>query len=211
MAVDVWTEDGVPSPVGERGELVCTEPFPSMPLRFWADESGVGPKYRAAYFERFDTANGFGVWAHGDFASWTPHGGMVIHGRSDTTLNPGGVRIGTAEIYRQVDHVDGVAESLVFGQEIDGDVRVVLLVRCTESGGLNDELIAEIKSRIRTGCTPRHVPAVVLEVDDLPRTRSGKLAELAVSDVVNGREVRNTTALANPEVLPRIAAHPGLS
>ena len=210
MAVDVWTEDGVPAPVGERGELVCTQVFPSMPLRFWGDgpDGQVGPKYRSAYFERFEPAGS--VWAHGDFASWTAHGGMVIHGRSDTTLNPGGVRIGTAEIYRQVEHVPGVVESLVFGQEHDGDTRIVLLVRCAEPGGLTDELVAEIRSRVRTGCTPRHVPAIVLEVDDLPRTRSGKLAELAVTDVVNGREVRNTTALANPEVLEVIAALPGL-
>ena len=237
MAVDVWTEEGAPAPVDERGELVCTQVFPSMPLRFWGDDpttpshrnlapggdgrsssvpgsagsevdGGVGPKYRAAYFERFEPTGS--VWAHGDFASWTTHGGMVIHGRSDTTLNPGGVRIGTAEIYRQVEHVPGVVESLVFGQEHDGDTRIVLLVRCAEPGGLTDELVAEVRSRIRTGCTPRHVPAVVLEVDDLPRTRSGKLAELAVTDVVNGREVRNTTALANPEVLEVIAALPGL-
>ncbi|MFM7062971.1 MAG: AMP-binding protein, partial [Actinomycetes bacterium] len=233
MAVDVWREDGTPADVDERGELVCTAVFPSMPLRFWGDDpdaspapdagvsgdrpSGdllgpagreVGPRYRAAYFERFEPAGS--VWAHGDFASWTAHGGMVIHGRSDTTLNPGGVRIGTAEIYRQVEHVPGVAESLVFGQEVEGDTRIVLLVRCTEPGGLTDELVAEIRRRIRTGCTPRHVPAVVLAVDDLPRTRSGKLAELAVTDAVNGREVRNTTALANPEVLDVIAALPGL-
>ncbi|MFM7068437.1 MAG: acetoacetate--CoA ligase, partial [Actinomycetes bacterium] len=216
MAVDVWTEDGEPAGVGERGELVCTEPFPSMPLRFWGDGADttdlsapvIGPKYRSAYFERFPPEGG--TWAHGDFASWTDHGGMVIHGRSDTTLNPGGVRIGTAEIYRQVEQVTGVAESLVFGQEFADDTRIVLLVRCTEPGGLTDELVSEIRSRIRSGCTPRHVPALVLEVDDLPRTRSGKLAELAVADAVNGREVRNTTALANPEVLDVIAAQPGL-
>jgi acetoacetyl-CoA synthetase len=129
----------------------------------------------------------------------------VIHGRSDTTLNPGGVRIGTAEIYRQVEQVDGVLESLVFGQDVDDDVRIVLLVRLADGAVLDDDLVAEIRGRVRTGCTPRHVPAVVVQVDDLPRTRSNKLAELAVADRVNGREVRNTGALANPEALDHIA------
>ncbi len=225
MAVDVWTDAGTSAAIGERGELVCTEPFPSMPLRFWGDDpdgspDGLGPRYRAAYFDRFvgdDTGDDIGdvvghaVWAHGDFATWTEHGGMVIHGRSDTTLNPGGVRIGTAEIYRQVEQVDGVEEALVFGQQDGDDVRIVLLVRLATSPdgtavALSDELQAEIRRRVRTGCTPRHVPAVIVAVADLPRTRSGKLAELAVADTVNGRVVRNTTALANPEVLADIAA-----
>ena len=202
MAVDVWSEDGATVPAGERGELVCTLPFPSMPLGFWGDGplGEVGPKYRAAYFERIP-----GVWAQGDFATWTEHGGMVIHGRSDTTLNPGGVRIGTAEIYRQVDRVPEVVESLVFGQQVDNDVRIVLLVRLVDGAELDDELVARIRTRVREGTTPRHVPALVVAVQDLPRTRSGKLAELAVTDVVNGREVRNTTALANPESLAVIA------
>ncbi len=203
MAVDVWTADGVAAEVAERGELVCTEPFPSMPLGFWADDDG--SRYHAAYYERFVDVPG-GVWAHGDFASWTEHGGVVIHGRSDTTLNPGGVRIGTAEIYRQVERLPQVLESLVFGQEWDDDTRIVLLVRLAAGVELTDELVAQIKSRIRTGCTPRHVPSLVVAVDDLPRTRSGKLAELAVTDAVNGREVRNTTALANPETLALITA-----
>ena len=220
MAVDVWDDDGRPAGVGVRGELVCTQPFPSMPLSFWGDRplrgdrsvrgegpghgrvaQTVGPRYRAAYFERFP-----GVWAHGDFATWTPHGGMVIHGRSDTTLNPGGVRIGTAEIYRQVEQIPEVLESLVFGQEVGGDVRIVLLVRLAQDADLDDALMAGIRSRIRTGCTPRHVPAVIVRVDDLPRTRSNKLAELAVADRVNGRPVRNTAALANPEALDAVAA-----
>jgi acetoacetyl-CoA synthetase len=204
MAVDVWREDRTPAEVGERGELVCVEPFPSMPLGFWGDETG--ERYRAAYFERFP-----GVWAHGDFASWTPHGGVVIHGRSDTTLNPGGIRIGTAEIYRQVEQIPEVVESLVFGQEWEGATRIVLLLRLAEGAELTDDLVAEVKQRIRTGCTPRHVPAVVLAVDDLPRTRSNKLAELAVSDAVNGRPVRNTTALSNPEAIDAIVALPELS
>jgi acetoacetyl-CoA synthetase len=213
MAVDVWDDAGRPAGVGVRGELVCTEPFPSMPLAFWGDGAAgpgrpgsIGPRYRAAYFERFP-----GVWAHGDFATWTPHGGMVIHGRSDTTLNPGGVRIGTAEIYRQVEQVPGVVESLVFPQEIKApgggtDQRIVLLVRLADGVELTDDLVAAIRDRVRVGCTPRHVPAVVVAVPDLPRTRSNKLAELAVADRVNGREVRNTTALANPESLEVIAA-----
>jgi acetoacetyl-CoA synthetase len=206
MAVDVWTPSGAPAAVGERGELVCTQPFPSTPLRFWGDEDpdrpGVvpGPRYRSAYFEGFRD-----VWTHGDFAARTEHGGLVIHGRSDTTLNPGGVRIGTAEIYRQVEQVDGVLESLVFGQDVDDDVRIVLLVRLADGAVLDDDLVAEIRGRVRTGCTPRHVPAVVVQVDDLPRTRSNKLAELAVADRVNGREVRNTGALANPEALDHVA------
>ncbi|UDY37785.1 acetoacetate--CoA ligase [Dermatobacter hominis] len=213
MAVDVWRadggpDDGTPADVGERGELVCTNAFPSMPLGFWGDGplGEVGPRYRAAYFERFRSADGRAVWAHGDFATWTPHGGMVIHGRSDTTLNPGGVRIGTAEIYRQVERVDGIEEALVFGQQAGDDVRIVLLVRLSAGTDLTDELQAEIRSQVRRGCTPRHVPAVIVQVEDLPRTRSGKLAELAVADTVNGRPVRNTTALANPEVLGDIAA-----
>ncbi len=197
MAVDVWDDDGHTLGPGERGELVCTQAFPSMPLGFWDD--GGDRRYRAAYFERFA-----GVWAQGDFAMWTEHGGMVIAGRSDTTLNPGGVRIGTAEIYRQVEQIPEVLESLTFGQEWDGDTRIVLLVRLAEGATLDDALIADIKGRIRAGTTPRHVPALVVAVDDLPRTRSGKLAELAVSDAVNGREVRNTSALANPEALDQI-------
>ncbi len=206
MAVEVWTPEGAPAAVGERGELVCTAAFPSTPLRFWGDEDpdapGIvpGPRYRAAYFDAFRD-----VWTHGDFAARTSHGGIVIHGRSDTTLNPGGVRIGTAEIYRQVERVDRVLESLVFGQEVGDDVRIVLLVRLADGAQLDDDLVAEIRQRVRTGCTPRHVPAVVVQVDDLPRTRSNKLAELAVSDRVNGRAVRNTGALANPEALDHVA------
>jgi acetoacetyl-CoA synthetase len=205
MAVDVFDSDGhsLRDRPGERGELVCTAAFPSIPLEFWNDPDGA--RLRAAYFDRFP-----GVWAHGDFASWTDHDGMVIHGRSDATLNPGGVRIGTAEIYRVVEQLPAVAEALAFGQTVDGDVRVVLLVRMTEGHELTDDVRAEIKQRIRTGCSPRHVPAVIVDVDDLPRTRSGKLVELAVADAVNGRAVRNTEGLANPEALWAIAARPEL-
>jgi acetoacetyl-CoA synthetase len=205
MAVDVFDVDGhsLRDRPGARGELVCTAPFPSMPLEFWGDSDG--RRLRAAYFDRFP-----GAWAHGDFASWTEHNGMVIHGRSDATLNPGGVRIGTAEIYRVVEQLPEVAEALAFGQDVDGDVRVVLLVRLSDGLELTDELRAEIKQRIRIGCSPRHVPAVIVAVDDLPRTRSGKLVELAVADAVNGRPVRNTEGLANPEALWAIAARPEL-
>jgi acetoacetyl-CoA synthetase len=191
---------------GVAGELVCRQPFPSTPLGFWNDgKDGApdpmqpGPKYLSAYFERIP-----GMWAQGDFASWTPNRGMVIHGRSDTTLNPGGVRIGTAEITRVVEQHPDVLESLVFGQEIDNDVRIVLLVRLAEGVALTDQLIGDIKSRIRVACTPRHVPALVVEVSDLPRTRSNKLVELALADAVNGRPVRNSEAIANPECIWQI-------
>ena len=188
---------------GTPGELVCRTPFPSMPLGFWGDDSGA--RYRAAYYEQFD-----GMWAHGDFASWTTHGGMVIHGRSDATLNPGGVRIGTAEIYRVVEAIPEVVEALAFGQQWEGDTRIVLLVRLADGVPLDDALVAEIKRRIRTGCSPRHVPAVVAQVADLPRTRSNKLVELAVVDAVHGRPVRNTEAIANPDAIDAIVALPAL-
>jgi acetoacetyl-CoA synthetase len=188
------------------GELVCRQPFPSVPLGFWGDgsaglpnPSSPGPKFRAAYFERFP-----GMWSHGDFASWSKHGGMTIHGRSDTTLNPGGVRIGTAEIYRVVEQHTDVLESLVFGQDFDNDVRIVLAVRLRPEVLLSDLLVADLKTRIREACTPRHVPAVVISVKDLPRTRSNKLVELAVADAVNGRPVRNLEAIANPEAITAI-------
>jgi len=188
------------------GELVCHQPFPSVPLGFWGDGSvglpdpkSPGPKFRAAYFEKFP-----GIWAHGDFASWTRHGGMVIHGRSDTTLNPSGVRIGTAEIYRVVEQHPDVLESLVFGQDFDNDVRIVLAIRLKPTISLSDLLMADLKSRIRIACTPRHVPAIVIAVADLPRTRSNKLVELAVADAVNGRPVRNIEAIANPEAIDAI-------
>jgi acetoacetyl-CoA synthetase len=206
MAVDVWSEEGRPLSAG-AGELVCTAPFPSMPLGFWDDGplGAVGPRYRAAYFERFP-----GVWAHGDFASWTEHGGLVIHGRSDATLNPGGVRIGTADIYRVVEQHPDVLEALVFGQQWEGDVRIVLAVRLRPGVTLDDELIGRIRAEIRRALSPRHVPSVVVAVDDLPRTRSGKLVELAVTDAVNGRVVRNREAIANPDAIDAIAALPDL-
>ncbi len=208
MAIDVWSEDGSTLPAGAgAGELVCTAPFPSMPLGFWGDGplGEVGPRYRDAYFGRFP-----GAWCQGDFASWTDHGGVVIHGRSDATLNPGGVRIGTADLYRLVERQPEVAEALVFGQQWDGDVRIVLAVRLQPDVALDDELVARLRRTIRTELSPRHAPAVVVAVDDLPRTRSGKLVELAVADAVNGRPVRNREAIANPEAIDAIAALPEL-
>jgi len=204
MAVDVFDDAGRPCDPGIAGELVCTRAFPSMPVHFWNDADGA--KYRAAYFERFP-----GVWHHGDFASFTPHGGMIIHGRSDATLNPGGVRIGTAEIYRQVEQIDAVQESLVIGQPWQDDVRVVLFVRLRDGALLDDALRDEIKRRIRVNATPRHVPAVIAQVADIPRTRSGKIVELAVRDVVLGGAVKNREALANPEALELFRDRPELA
>ncbi|HSD43079.1 MAG TPA: acetoacetate--CoA ligase [Burkholderiales bacterium] len=193
LAVDVFDENGHPVR-GAKGELVCTRPFPSMPVAFWNDRDG--RKYHAAYFARFPN-----VWCHGDYVVLTEHDGMIIHGRSDAVLNPGGVRIGTAEIYRQVEQLDEVAESLVIGQDWHGDVRVVLFVRLREGLKLDDALVAKIKGRIRANTTPRHVPAKIIQVTDIPRTRSGKIVELAVRNVVHGQPVKNVEALANPEAL----------
>jgi acetoacetyl-CoA synthetase len=193
MAVDVWSEDGKHIE-GERGELVCTKPFPSMPVMFWNDPQG--KKYHAAYFERFAS-----VWCHGDFAEWTKHGGLIIHGRSDATLNPGGVRIGTAEIYAQVEQIPEVVESIAIGQDWDNDVRIVLFLRLREGAKLDAALTDRIKKKIREGASPRHVPAKLIQITDIPRTRSGKITEIAVREVVHGRPVKNTEALANPEAL----------
>jgi acetoacetyl-CoA synthetase len=187
-----------------KGELVCATPFPSVPLGFWGDADG--SKFHAAYFDRFP-----GVWAHGDFASWTVHGGMVIHGRSDATLNAGGVRIGTAEIYAQVEPMPEIVESVAVGQEYDNDTRIVLFVRLADGVVLTQELEAEIRRRLRVNASPRHVPARIVAVTDVPRTRSNKISELAVADVVNGREVRNTEALANPESLAQYRDRPELA
>jgi acetoacetyl-CoA synthetase len=193
LAVDVVDENGAPVTRG-KGELVCRNPFPSMPVGFWNDPDG--KKYHAAYFARFP-----GIWHHGDFAEWTGHGGMIIHGRSDATLNPGGVRIGTAEIYRQVEQLAEVQEAIVIGQDWDGDVRVVLFVVLKPGLALDEPLRDRIKKQIRSGASPRHVPARIVQVADIPRTKSGKITELAVRDVVHGREVKNKEALANPEAL----------
>ena len=193
LAVEVFDEQGH-SLVGEKGELVCTRAFPAMPLGFWNDPDGA--RYHAAYFEKYPN-----VWRHGDWCEVTPHGGMVIYGRSDAVLNPGGVRIGTAEIYRQVESLDEVVESIVIGQDWEGDVRVVLFVKLREGQALDELLINRIKKKIRDNATPRHVPDVVLQVADIPRTKSGKIVELAVREMVHGRPIKNIEALANPEAL----------
>jgi acetoacetyl-CoA synthetase len=191
--VEVFDELGRPRR-GAEGELVCTRPFPSMPVSFWDDPTGA--KYRNAYFEHFP-----GVWRHGDWARLTEHDGLVILGRSDATLNPGGVRIGTAEIYRQVEQLPEVIESLVIGQEWEGDVRIVLFVRLREGLILDQALVQRIRSRIRDHTSPHHVPRKVVQVADIPRTISGKITELAVREVVHGRPVANVEALANPAAL----------
>jgi len=194
MALEILRDDGSVADSDETGELCCTLPFPAMPIYFWGDDDG--SNYKAAYFEKFP-----GVWAQGDFARKTPHDGYVIHGRSDATLNPGGVRIGTAEIYRQVEKLDEVLESICVGQDWDGDVRVVLFVNLRDGIELTDELQDRIRKSIRQNTSPRHVPARIVQVADIPRTISGKIVELAVRNVIHGRPVTNADALANPEAL----------
>jgi acetoacetyl-CoA synthetase len=193
MQVEVFDEDGN-AVQGEKGELVCTGTFPSMPVGFWNDPEGT--RYHSAYFERFP-----GVWCHGDFVELTEHGGIIIYGRSDAVLNPGGVRIGTAEIYRQVEQLDAVVESLVIGQSWEGDVRLVLFVVLRPGLVLDEALAGEIRRQIRENATTRHVPARILQVSDIPRTKSGKIVEIAVRDLVHGKPIKNRDALANPEVL----------
>jgi len=202
MKVEVFDEAGRAARE-EKGELVCTAPFPSMPIGFWNDPDG--SKYRAAYFERFP-----GVWCHGDYVELTGHDGVIIYGRSDAVLNPGGVRIGTAEIYRQVEKLDEVVESLVIGQDWQNDVRVVLFVRLREGITLDQGLAARIKETIRSNATPRHVPAKIIQVADIPRTKSGKIVELAVRNLVHGRPVKNLEALANPEAMEQYRDLPDL-
>ena len=203
MAVEIWDDSGRVNR-GERGELVCTKPFPSRPVKFWNDIDG--KKYHAAYFDRFE-----GVWAHGDFAEQTPDGGYIIYGRSDATLNPGGVRIGTAEIYRQVDRVKEVLESIVIGQVWGSDTRIVLFVKLREGTNLTETLLDTIKKLIKENCTSRHVPSKILQVEDIPRTKSGKIVEIPVRDIVHGREVKNKEALANPEALDYFKDRPELA
>ena len=197
MAVEVWNDAGE-SVVGEHGELVCTRPFPSAPVGFWNDPDRA--RYKAAYFCRFD-----GIWAHGDFAELTEEGGLIIYGRSDAVLNPGGVRIGTAEIYRQVEKLDEVVESIAIGQNWRDDVRVVLFVILRAGLELDDALRQRIRAVIRENTTPRHVPAKIIAVPEIPRTKSGKIVELAVRSVVHGDTVKNTEALANPAALEHFA------
>ena len=193
MDVDVFDDNGK-SIQGEKGELVCKQPFPTVPLGFLGDPDG--SRYHDAYFAVYDN-----IWCQGDFVEHTKHGGYIMFGRSDATLNPGGVRIGTAEIYRQVERLDEVKESIVIGQSWDNDVRVVLFVVLSAELTLDDKLTKKIQNQVRANCTPRHVPAKILQVEDIPRTKSGKITELAVRDVVHGRVVKNVEALANPEAL----------
>jgi acetoacetyl-CoA synthetase len=194
MAVQICRDDGSYADIDETGELCCVQSFPSMPVFFWGDTDG--SKYQSAYFEQYPN-----IWAHGDFAKITEHGGMVIFGRSDATLNPGGVRIGTAEIYRQVESLDEVIESICVGQDWDDDVRVVLFVILRDGLVLDEDLQTRIRKVIRDNTTPRHVPARIVQVSDIPRTISGKIVELAVRNVIHDRPVKNTDALANPEAL----------
>jgi acetoacetyl-CoA synthetase len=194
MAVEICRDDGSYADVNETGELCCVQSFPSMPVYFWGDTDD--RKYHAAYFEQYP-----GIWAHGDFARITDHGGLIIFGRSDATLNPGGVRIGTAEIYRQVESLDEIIESICVGQDWDDDVRVVLFVRLVEGLILDDDLETRIRKIVRDNATPRHVPARIIQVADIPRTVSGKIVELAVRHIIHGEEVKNVDALANPEAL----------
>jgi acetoacetyl-CoA synthetase len=207
MDVDVFDSNGRPVR-GEKGELVCKTPFPCMPVGFWNDPKG--EKYSKAYFEKFPGAKApginsgseaAGIWCHGDWCEWTEHNGLIIHGRSDATLNPGGVRIGTAEIYRIVEQLPEIKESIAVGQDWEGDVRVVLFVVMQQGAVLSEPLIAKIKKTIRDGASPRHVPAKVIAVADIPRTKSGKITELAVREVIHNRAVQNIEALANPEAL----------
>jgi len=203
LRVEVYDDKGQ-SILNEKGELVCTAPFPSMPTGFWNDPDG--EKYHAAYFDRFP-----GIWCHGDYVARTEHNGLIIFGRSDAVLNPGGVRIGTAEIYRQVEQFDQVEEALVVGQRWQDDVRVVLFVRLREGVQLSTNLQQEIRTHIREHATPRHVPAVIVQIADIPRTKSGKIVELAVRNIIHGEPVKNKDALANPDALDLYAGLPELS
>ena len=203
MAVEIWNDAGRVKR-GKRGELVCTKPFPSRPVKFWNDPDR--KKYYMAYFDRFAD-----VWAQGDFAEKTVNGGYIIHGRSDATLNPGGVRIGTAEIYRQVDRVDEVLESIVIGQTWENDIRIILFVKLKEGINLCETLVDTIKKTIKDNCTVRHVPSKILQVNDIPRTKSGKIVEIPVRDIVHGKQVKNKEALANPEALDFFKDRPELA
>ena len=194
FAMNAYDDAGTPLAAGAKGEFVCERPFPSMPIYFWGDADGV--RYKKAYFNRYPN-----IWHHGDWVEKTAEGGWVVHGRSDATLNPGGVRIGTSEIYRQVEKIDTVRESLAVGQDIENDTRVLLFVVLREGVKLSDDLKSQIKQQIKNGASPRHVPAEIYQVSDLPRTKSGKLVELAVREVIHGRPVNNKTALANPAIL----------
>ena len=192
--VDVFAEDGKSVKDGEKGELVVKQPFPSMPVKFWGDDNG--EKYHKAYFTRFKN-----IWHHGDFIEKTSNNGFIMRGRSDATLNPGGVRIGTSEIYQQVEDIDFITEGLVVGQDYNNDIRIILFVTTKDNQTLDMEKIKYIKNRIRTNCSPKHVPSLIIKVPAIPRTKSGKIVELAVRNVINGETINNKEAIANPEAL----------
>ena len=192
--VDVFTDDGKSTADGDKGELVVKQPFPSMPVKFWGDNDG--QKYHNAYFTRFKN-----IWHHGDFIERTDKNGFIMRGRSDATLNPGGVRIGTSEIYQQVEDIDFITEGLVVGQDFDDDVRIILFVTTKNNQEINNEKIKLIKAKIRKNCSPKHVPAIIIKVPEIPRTKSGKIVELAVRQVINGEKINNKEAIANPEAL----------
>jgi len=193
LDIAVFDDDGNRL-IEQKGELVCCNAFPTIPLKFWNDPGD--KKFHEAYFAKFDN-----IWCQGDFAEITKHGGMIVHGRSDATLNPGGVRIGTAEIYAQVEQLQEVVEAIAIGQSWQNDTRVVLFVRLRDGIVMDDDLQKTIRVKIRTGASPRHVPEKIIAVQDIPRTKSGKITELAVRDVVHGREIKNQEALANPQAL----------
>ena len=192
--VDVFTDDGKSVKDGEKGELVVKKPFPSMPVKFWGDDDG--QKYHKAYFNRFEN-----IWHHGDFIERTMNNGFIMRGRSDATLNPGGVRIGTSEIYQQVEDIDFITEGLVVGQDYNDDVRIILFITTKNDEKLDEEKIKTIKSRIRKNCSPKHVPSIIIKVPEIPRTKSGKIVELAVRKVIHGETINNKEAIANPEAL----------
>ncbi|MDC0977002.1 acetoacetate--CoA ligase [Pelagibacteraceae bacterium] len=192
--VDVFTEDGKSAKDGEKGELVVKQPFPTMPVKFWGDSTG--EKYHNAYFTKFKS-----IWHHGDFIERTPNNGFIMRGRSDATLNPGGVRIGTSEIYQQVEDIEYITEGLVVGQDYNDDVRIILFVTTKDNQELDEEKIKSIKSKIRKNCSPKHVPSLVIKVPAIPRTKSGKIVELAVKKLIHGESINNEEAIANPEAL----------
>jgi acetoacetyl-CoA synthetase len=192
--VDVYTDDGKSTLDGKKGELVVKKPFPSMPVKFWGDTGG--EKYHKAYFTKFKN-----IWHHGDFIERTSNNGFIMRGRSDATLNPGGVRIGTAEIYQQVENIDFITEGLVVGQNYDDDIRIVLFVTTKENREIDDDKVKFIKSKIRKNCSPKHVPSVIIKVPEIPRTKSGKIVELAVRKIINGEAINNKEAIANPDCL----------
>ena len=194
IEVDVFNDDGKSTKDGEKGELVIKQPFPSMPIKFWDDDNG--EKYRKAYFTKFKN-----IWHHGDFIERTINNGFIMRGRSDATLNPGGVRIGTAEIYQQVEDIDFITEGLVVGQDFKDDIRIILFVTTRDNQKLNDEKIKFVKSKIKKNCSPKHVPTFVIKAPEIPRTKSGKIVELAVKQIINGEKINNKEAIANPDAL----------